>query len=181
MAKIRCAVLGATGVVGQHFLRLLVAHPFFELVAIAASDARTGQPLASARELFENGIPNDFRSLQFDPLEAKVIASKQVRIAFSALPADVAKDIEIQFAEQGTHIFSNAGSYRMDPHVPILIPELNASHLELVQVQQKIRKGFIVTNANCTTTGLTLALAPFRDLGIRKVIVASYQAISGAG
>ena len=179
MEKIRCAVLGATGVVGQHFLRLLQNHPYFQLAAICASDARSGKKLATAKEQVEGGIPEDFKELLFDPIDVDILVSKGIKVAFSALPADVAKDVEIEAAEKGIKIFSNAGAHRMDSNVPILIPEINHPHLDLVKKQGT--EGFIVTNANCTTTGLTMSLLPLLQFGIKRLVVASYQAISGAG
>jgi aspartate-semialdehyde dehydrogenase len=112
-------------------------------------------------------------------MEPEALAKEGVQIAFSGLPADIAKNIEPTLADRGVHIFSNASAFRMDPAVPILIPEVNHNHLALVQ--QQSRKGMIVTNANCTTTGLALSLAPLHSLGIVRLIVASYQAVSGAG
>ncbi len=179
MEKIRCAVLGATGVVGQHFLRLLVDHPYFELVAVCASEMRTGLPLRSAKEQVEGGIPACFGDMLFDPLDVDVLVAKGAKAAFSALPAETATAVEKAAVERGIHVFSNAASYRMAEDVPILIPEVNHPHLDLVRRQST--PGFIVTNANCTTTGLTMALLPIMDFGIRKLVVASYQAISGAG
>ncbi|MBN1465729.1 aspartate-semialdehyde dehydrogenase [candidate division KSB1 bacterium] len=179
MKKVRCAVLGATGVVGQNFLRLLVAHPNFELVAICASDVRVGLKLASAKEQVDGGIPIEFADLVFDPIDVDVLAAKQVQVAFSALPADVAKEVEKEAARRGIKVFSNAGAYRMEKDVPILIPEVNHAHLALVREQDT--PGFIVTNANCTATGLAMALLPIIPFGIRKLVIASYQAISGAG
>ena len=179
MEKVRCAVLGATGVVGQNFLRLLVDHPYFELVAICASDVRIGQKLSTAREQIDGGIPDVFAELVFDPIDVDVLVSKNVQVAFSGLPADVAKEVEKEAAKRGINVFSNAGAYRMEPDVPILIPEINHPHLELVKKQDT--DGFIVTNANCTTTGLTMSLLPLLPFGIQKMVVASYQAISGAG
>lgn len=179
MQKIKCAVLGATGVVGQHFLRLLVDHPYFELAAVCASEARAGLTLGSAKEQVEGGIPRCFSHLVFDPINVDILVEKGVQIAFSALPADTATEIEKKAAGKGICIFSNAGSYRMEPDVPILIPEINHPHLDLVHLQGT--SGFIVTNANCTTTGLAMALLPILPFGIQKLVVASYQAISGAG
>ncbi|MBN1478685.1 aspartate-semialdehyde dehydrogenase [candidate division KSB1 bacterium] len=179
MEKVRCAVLGATGVVGQNFLRLLVDHPYFELAAICASDMRIGQSLKSAKEQIDGGIPKAFADIIFDPIDVGVLVDKKIKIAFSALPADVAKNVEKEAAKQGIKIFSNAGAYRMDKDVPILIPEINHAHLDIVKQQDT--PGYIVTNANCTTTGLTMALLPILPFGIRKMVVASYQAISGAG
>lgn len=181
MEKIRCAVLGATGVVGQHFLKLLVDHPYFELVAVSASDARAGMKLGDVKPLIKDGIPACFANLVFDPMDMNILADRKVRIAFSALPADIAKKVEKEAAAKGIRVFSNASAYRMDPQVPILIPEVNAEHLNLIEQQRKETEGYIVTNANCTTTGLAMALLPIVQFGIKKMIVASYQAISGAG
>lgn len=180
MQKVKCAVLGATGVVGQHFLKLLTGHPYFELAAVSASDARTGKKLQEMKEHIPGGIPAEFKDIVFDPIDdVDLLVSKGVQIVFSALPADVAGTLEKEAATQGIHVFSNASSYRMDKSVPILIPEVNYKHLDLVKEQKT--KGFIVTNANCTTTGLTMALLPIIPMGIKRLIVASYQAISGAG
>ncbi len=179
MQKVKCAVLGATGVVGQNFLRLLVDHPNFELAAICASDARAGLQLGSVKEQVEGGVPAAFSHLVFDPIDVDLLVSKGVKVAFSALPADIAKNVEKQAAQKGLKIFSNAGAYRMDPDVPILIPEINHPHLDLVKEQNS--DGFIVTNANCTTTGLAMSLLPFLAFDPKRLIVASYQAISGAG
>ncbi|MBN1561956.1 aspartate-semialdehyde dehydrogenase [candidate division KSB1 bacterium] len=179
MERVKCAVFGATGVVGQNFLRLLVEHPYFELAAICASDVRIGQKLGSAKEQVVGGIPAPFADLVFDPVDVNVLESKRIEVAFSGLPADVAKEFEKEAARRGIKVFSNAGAYRMDQNVPILIPEINHPHLALVREQET--PGFIVTNANCTATGLTMALLPLLPFGIRKLVVASYQAISGAG
>ena len=179
MQKINCAVLGATGVVGQHFLRLLVDHPNFELVAVMAGDARAGLSLSTVKEQVEGGVPRSFGHLAFDPLDVDTLVGKGVKVAFSALPAETAVKVEKEAASKGIAVFSNAGSYRMEPDVPILIPEINHPHLDLVKAQGT--PGFIVTNATCTTTGLAMALLPIMPFGIRKLVMASYQAISGAG
>ena len=181
MSKVKCAVLGATGVVGQNFLRLLVDHPYFELAAICASDARKGSQLKDAKEVVDGGIPKVFEDMFFDTLDIKNLIDKDVKVAFSALPADTATNIEKDAAKAGIKVFSNASSYRMDPLVPILIPEVNYQQLDIVKLQQKETSGYIVTNANCTTTGLTMAMLPLLDLKIKKLVVASYQAVSGAG
>ncbi len=181
MQKIKCAVLGATGVVGQNFLKLLVDHPYFELTTVCASDARKGQKLGEVKEHVPGGIPATFSELVFEAMDANVLVSRGVEIAFSALPASTATGIERDAAQAGIKVFSNASAYRMAPQVPILIPEINFPHLDIVKNQQKKTKGYIVTNANCTTTGLVLGLAPFLSLKIKKLVVASYQAVSGAG
>jgi len=181
MKKIQCVVLGATGVVGQHFLRLLANHPLFQVAAVCASEGRIGQRLGDVNALIPEGIPAESADLRFSAMDAKSLAGLKVQVAFSALPTDVAKEVEKELAAAGIHVFSNAGAYRMDERVPILIPEVNHPHLALAREQLQHSKGFIITNANCTTTGLTLALLPILPFGIRKLVVASYQAISGAG
>lgn len=179
MEKLPVAVLGATGMVGQYFLHLLHDHPWFEVAAVCASDARIGQPLGEVPPLHPAGMAPALADLCFTPLEADALAGQGVRIAFSGLPAEIAQRIEPALADRGIHVFSNASAFRMDPLVPILIPEINPDHLELVRRQSY--RGKIVTNANCTSTGLALSLAPLAPLGIRRLIVASYQAVSGAG
>ncbi len=179
MQKVKCAVLGATGVVGQNFLRLLVDHPYFELDAICASEARIDQTLSTVKEQIPGGVPPVFGDMTFDPINVDMLVEKGIKVAFSGLPADVAMDIEKEAAKRGINVFSNAGAYRMEKDVPVLIPEINHAHLDLVKEQET--DGFIVTNANCTTTGLTMSLLPILPFGIKKLVVASYQAISGAG
>jgi aspartate-semialdehyde dehydrogenase len=181
MKKIQCVVLGATGVVGQHFLRLLAGHPLFQVAVVCASEGRIGQRMGDVKPLIPDGIPLEVADLRFDPMDAKTLLAKKVQVAFSALPSDVAKEVEKDLAAAGIHIFSNAGAYRMHENVPILIPEVNYPHLALAREQMQNSKGFIITNANCTTTGLALALLPLAPFNIRKLVVASYQAISGAG
>ena len=124
--KVKCAVLGATGVVGQHFLKSLVDHPYFDLIAVCASEGRVGQKLGDAKSLVPDGIPTCFGDIVFDSMDMDLLSSKGVQVAFSALPADIAKDLEKKAAFNGINVFSNAGTYRMDAHVPILIPEINA-------------------------------------------------------
>ncbi|MBD3385704.1 aspartate-semialdehyde dehydrogenase [candidate division KSB1 bacterium] len=181
MEKMNCAVLGATGVVGQNFLRLLQEHPYFELKSVCASDSRIGEKLGYVRELIPGGIPPVFAPLEFDPMRMDILKKKDIRVVFSALPADIAVNVEMEAAKRGMAVFSNAGAYRMDPQIPILIPEINADHLDLVKQQQKKYPGFIITNANCTTTGLALSLLPLAGFNIEELIVSSYQAISGSG
>jgi len=181
MKKIQCVVLGATGVVGQHFLRMLAGHPLFQVAAVCASEGRIGQRLGDVKALIPEGIPEEVADLTFVAMEVKTLLAKKIQVAFSALPTDVAREVEKDLSIAGIHVFSNASAYRMDEHVPILIPEVNYPHLTLAREQMQSSKGFIITNANCTTTGLALALLPLLPFGIRKLVMASYQAISGAG
>ena len=179
----KVAVLGATGMMGQTFVRLLVNHPWFQVGAVAASDRNVGRTYMdtispSAAIPFNNGV----RGLQVvEPLPKAVDDSD---IVFSALPSEVAGPIEEEFARAGFPVFSNAASHRMDPHVPLLNPEVNGSHGNLIDEQKRQKKwdGCIVTNPNCTTAILTLSLKPLQDkFGLEKVIVSSMQAVSGAG
>ncbi len=179
----KVAVLGATGMMGQTFLRLLSHHPWFEVSAVAASDRNLGK---TYRESIPSqtgvGLNDHMESLQV--VEPKPRAMDDPDIVFSALPADVAGPIEEEFAQAGLPVFSNASSHRMDPYVPLLNAEVNGDHSILLEEQKRAKKrdGFIVTNPNCTTTILTLSLKPLQDrFGLQTVIVSSMQAVSGAG
>jgi aspartate-semialdehyde dehydrogenase len=182
MNPIPVAILGATGSVGQRFISLLDNHPWFKVVALAASDRSVGQTYGAAcRWVLSEPMPDWARDMTLLPAEPGVIDSK---IVFSALPADLAKDLEPQFAKAGFAVCSNASSYRRDEDVPLLLPEVNAEHIALVRQQRKNRgwSGAILTNPNCTSTGLTIALKALQDaFGLQKVFVVSLQALSGAG
>ena len=183
MKKIRCAIAGATGIVGQNFIRLLHNHPNFELASICAGDARIGQEFGKTIPFVQTPLPTDILRMPLDAMDIETLRKREIAVVFSALPADIANSFEIQAANAGLAVFSNASAHRMDADVPILIPEINADHLQLVELQKKrfTNGGFIVTNANCTTTGLVLALAPLLDLDLYEIVIASYQALSGAG
>ena len=182
MNKLPVAVLGATGSVGQRFVQLLENHPWFELVAMTGSDRSQGRPYAEACHWVLTG--------SMPELAAKMIVRSSepdhlpVKIAFSALPASRAKEIEPGFANAGICVCSNASAHRWEVDVPLLLPEVNADHLGLVNTQRQNRgwKGCIVTNPNCTSTGLTVTLKALDDaFGISRAVVVSLQAISGAG
>ena len=181
MSKIKVAVLGATGAVGQRFVQLLDNHPWFEVTALTGSDRTVGQLYGDAcRWVLDRPMPDYARAMKIVPTEPGLAAA----IVFSALPADQAKSIEPAFAQAGHGVCSNASSYRMDDDVPLLIPEVNPDHIALIKVQQAKRgwSGFIATNPNCTSTGFTIAFRPLLDaFGIRKAFVVSMQALSGAG
>lgn len=181
--RLKVAVLGATGAVGQRFVELLSSHPWFELARLAASDRSAGKPYreASAWRL-PAPIADDLASTTVTDMEP----DGEIDMAFSALTAEVAPEIEMAWAKAGVPVFSNAKSYRMEPDVPLLIPEINADHLAILDYQKSARefpgKGFIVTNANCSTTVLAMALAPIeRAFGLERLTVVTLQAISGAG
>ena len=182
MAKIPVGVLGATGLVGQRLIVLLAEHPWFQISALAASDNSVGKKYAAAvKWQLSNEIPQLVREMEVQPCEPARVSA---RLIFSALPSDVAGEIEVGFASAGAIVSSNASAHRMDEDVPLVIPEVNADHLDLIPRQQAGRKwsGFIICNANCSTIHLTLALKPLADcFGLTRVAVTTMQAISGAG
>ena len=183
--RIPVAVLGATGMVGQRFIELLQGHPWFELVALAASERRAGRAYAEVAQwrLAGSAVPDSVASLPVTACRPDALPA-DVKIVFSALPAEVAGEIEADFARAGLAVFSNAKNYRMEPDVPLLIPEVNAGHAAALNEQRKRRgwSGSIVTNANCSATPLVMALKPLQQaFGVRKVMVTTLQAISGAG
>jgi aspartate-semialdehyde dehydrogenase len=173
-------VLGATGVVGQQFVSRLAAHPWFNLTWLAASERSEGKTYRSVAP-WRLGTPIP------DAAATRVVEAcapgRGPRVVFSGLDASVAGEIEGAFAAAGHIVVSNARNFRMDPLVPLLIPEINADHLQLLgeQRSQKNWPGVIVTNPNCSTIVLALALAPLRPFGIRAVVVSTMQAVSGAG
>src|SRR6202166_352037 len=161
--KWRAGVVGATGVVGQRLVKLLSGHPWFELTEVAASERSSGKSYAEAvRWHLDGPIPHAARSLVVKSLDP----SLDCDFVFSALDSSVAGAAEEDFARAGYPVVSNSKNHRMDSDVPLLIPEVNASHLEAIPVQQKHRgydSGFIVTNPNCSTAGLVLVLKPLAD------------------
>jgi aspartate-semialdehyde dehydrogenase len=179
--RVPVAVLGATGAVGQTFIRLLDGHPFFEVTEVAASERSAGRPYREAMSWHEGELPAGVADLTVVPCEP---ASVTARVVFSALDSSVAGGVEQQFAEAGAIVLSNAKNHRMDPDVPLVIPEVNANHLCLLDAQKKNRgwDGGIVTNANCAVTVATVALAPLHaEFGLKTVIATTLQAVSGAG
>jgi aspartate-semialdehyde dehydrogenase len=180
-AKIPVTVLGATGTVGQKFVHLLAEHPWFELAAVAASSASAGKPYGEVVRWREpTALPDRIAALTVQPCTPPLAGP----IAFSALDAEVAGPIEEAFARAGALVVTNARNHRMDPDVPLLVPEANADHLVLIDRQQAARgwPGAILANPNCSTAGLVLALAPLHQaFGIEKVFVSTMQAVSGAG
>lgn len=179
--RLPIAILGATGLVGQRLVQLLAEHPWFEIRALAASDNSVGKRYAdAARWHLGSDMPTAVRQMVVEPCEPRFDAA----IVFSALPSDVAGEIEEAFANAGYLVSSNASSHRMDADVPLVIPEVNPEHLELIRTQQARRKarGAIICNPNCSTIHLTLALKPLAArFGLRRVIVTTLQALSGAG
>jgi aspartate-semialdehyde dehydrogenase len=176
--KIPVAILGATGSVGQRFIELLAHHPWFEIVAVAASERSVGKRYKDAVNwLVASPMPASIANMEVKACAPNLPCS----IVFSGLDSSVAGDIESSFAQAGYIVHSNARNHRMQPDVPLLVPEVNGDHLDLIQ-QQKHGKGKIITNPNCSTIGLTIALKPLQDaFGLDIVTVVTMQAVSGAG
>jgi len=178
LSKIKVAVLGATGSVGQKFIQLLENHPFFELAELGASDRSAGKKYKDAVNWFmDTPIPAGVKDLVVKNCEPPL----ESRIVFSGLDSSVAGEIETAFAKAGYIVVSNSRNHRFDPDVPLLIPEVNGDHLQLLRVQN-YDGGAIVTNPNCSTIGMVMALKPLHDrFGVKKVNVVTMQALSGAG
>ncbi len=180
--KFKVAVIGATGAVGQVFMWMLSDHPWFELSYVTASAARVGQKYAATVHwVMPFEMPEVLRDMEVREFNFEAMKKEGVQIVFSALPAAVAREAEPQMRANGFYVFSNAAAMRYDKDVPILIPETNSEQLELIRNQGYPQTGFCVTNANCVTTGLAMALAPLRKFGIKTITINSYQSVSGAG
>ena len=178
--KIEVGVLGATGMVGQEFITFLQNHQWFEMKWAGASDRSAGKKYRDATNWRLDGVmPDTVADLTVE--ESK--PGNAPKLLFSAMDASVATEIERAFAEAGHIVVSNSRNHRMELDVPLLVPEANPDHLQLIPVQQRNRgwKGQIVTNPNCSTAVLALALAPLKRFGIARVIVSTMQAVSGAG
>jgi aspartate-semialdehyde dehydrogenase len=176
--KISVGILGATGSVGQKFIALLADHPWFEITEVAASEKSSGKKYKDAVNwVLTTPLPK--KIAEYTVKECK--PGLDCRIAFSGLDSSVAGEIELAFAKSGYIVVSNSKNHRMDKDVPLLVPEINHEHLELIN-SQRFGKGFIVTNPNCSTIGLVLALKPLHDIfGLENVNVVTMQALSGAG
>jgi aspartate-semialdehyde dehydrogenase len=180
MDAIEVGVLGATGVVGQRFVSGLARHPWFRCTWLAASERSEGKTYKSvAPWRLSMPIPGD----SADRIVEACVPGRGPKVVFSGLDASVAGEIECAFATAGHIVVSNARNFRMDPLVPLLIPEVNSDHLTLLDEQRRQKKwqGAIVTNPNCSTIVLAMALAPLRQFNIRGVVVSTMQAVSGAG
>ena len=178
---INVGVLGATGAVGQRFVELLADHPWFNLTTLAASERSANKPYEKVVNWrLDTPFPEKIGKLKVTPTSPK--GMKDVDLVFSALPAEIATDVESEFAAAGIAVCSNASSHRMEPDIPLVVPEVNPDHLGLIDVQRdKGCDGFIVTNPNCSTIIMVMALAPLSKFGFTDVRVATMQAISGAG
>jgi len=180
MQKIEVGILGATGTVGQRFVQLLENHPWFELRWLAASDRSAGKRYREACSWQLEGAPP---AAAADRIVEECTPGKGPKLVFSSMASSLAADIEREFAAAGHIVVSNSSHYRMTPDVPLLVPEINPDHLGLLPAQQRERgwQGALVTNPNCAAVVLVMPLAALRPFGIRKVIVTTFQAVSGAG
>jgi aspartate-semialdehyde dehydrogenase len=175
------AVLGATGAVGQAFIRALDGHPWFDLIEVGASERSAGKSYRDAAKWLEGTLPPAVGALQVKACTPEAITAP---VVFSALDSGVAGEVEPAFARAGRLVLSNAKNYRMAPDVPLVIPEVNGDHLALLRHQRSVRgwSGGIVTNANCAVTVIAAALAPLhRTFGVRQLFATTMQAVSGAG
>lgn len=182
MKKYRVGILGATGTVGQRFVQLLENHPQFEITALAASDRSAGKPYSEACAWkLAGAMPAYVKEIVVEAIAPPLDCD----LVFSSLPTNVARETEEAFARAGYPVISNSSAYRMDEDVPLLIPEINAEHLGLIEIQQQRRgfgAGFIITNPNCSVVSFAPPLAALnRRFGVESVMVTTLQAISGAG
>lgn len=179
--KLAVGILGATGIVGQRFIQMLEHHPWFEVAWLAASDRSEGRPYAeAARWRLKTAIPDRVAKMTVSP----ATPNGAPKIIFAALDAAIAKELEPQFAAAGCAVVSNSSALRMQSDVPLVIPEVNADHIRLIDTQswRTQNGGFAVTNPNCSAIGLVLALAPLhRRFGLETVMAVTMQAVSGAG
>ncbi len=175
MEKIRVSILGATGIVGSKFIEILNSHPYFEINRLYASENSAGKKLSEVLKIGGYGIKEDILEQRIESLDGSVTKDDS-ELFFSSLPTDVALKYEKELSESGKKVITNSSAFRMHQETPILIPEVNYDHINLVRGKE----GFIIANGNCSTIGLVLSLAPIKNL-IREVVVTTEQSISGAG
>jgi aspartate-semialdehyde dehydrogenase len=184
MKKLNVGILGATGMVGQRFIRGLEDHPWFEIGCLSASEKSAGKSYKEAAKWYLTGdIPEEAAKTRVAGMDPKIIDEYGLDLVFSSIPSEVAREVEGAFARK-IPVFSNTKTYRMDEDVPLVIAEVNPEQYDLIKAQRKNRgwKGFIVTNGNCSTIGLALPLKPIMDdFGLDWVNVTTMQALSGAG
>ncbi|MBN2329014.1 MAG: aspartate-semialdehyde dehydrogenase [Candidatus Omnitrophica bacterium] len=184
MSKKKAAILGATGAAGQQFVEALKDHPWFEIAGLYASERSEGKPYGVAAKWFTSSpLQEDIAAMTVGNVEKAIHDVDQYDLFFSALPSGLSKEVEGLFAEHKP-VISTASGYRYEDDVPILVPEVNAPHSELIKIQQEKRgwKGFVVPGPNCTTMGLIISLKPiYEKFGVKSVFMTSMQALSGAG
>ncbi len=185
MERRSVGILGATGTVGQRFVQLLASHPWFEITWLAASDRSAGKPYGEAcRWKLDTPMPKRIAEMVVQANTPEGSNTEVPRIVFAALDADIARDLEPKFAAAGCAVISNSSAFRMAHDIPLVIPEVNPTHLELLEEQgwRKESGGYMVANGNCSAIGLVLALKPLEDrFGIESLFVSTMQAVSGAG
>jgi aspartate-semialdehyde dehydrogenase len=179
--KYPIGILGATGMVGQRYIQLLENHPWFEVVWLAASDRSSGKTYGEAAKWrLDTPLPERIARMTVAPAEPEGAP----KVIFASVDATIARELEPRFAAAGCAVVSNSSAFRMTPNVPLVIPEVNAEHLHLIEEQssRKLSGGYIVTNSNCSAMGLVIALKPIEErFGIEQIIVTTMQAVSGAG
>ena len=179
--KIPIGILGATGMVGQRYIQLLEDHPWFEVAWLAASDRSSGKPYGEAAKWrLDTPLPDRIARMPVSPAEP----AGAPHVIFASVDAGIARELEPRFAAAGCAVLSNSSAFRMTPNVPLVIPEVNADHLHLIEEQpsRKTSGGYMVTNPNCSTIGLVMALKPLEEkFGIEQIFVSTMQAVSGAG
>ncbi|MGA2206125.1 MAG: aspartate-semialdehyde dehydrogenase [Terracidiphilus sp.] len=179
--KYPIGILGATGMVGQRYIQLLENHPWFEVAWLAASDRSSGKPYGEAAKWrLDTPLPERVAKMVVSPAEPDAAP----KILFASVDAAIASEMEPRFAAAGCAVISNSSAFRMAPNVPLVLPEVNADHLQMIEEQpwRKASGGFIVTNSNCSAMGLVLALKPVEErFGIEQIFVTTMQAVSGAG
>ncbi|MFB3888495.1 MAG: aspartate-semialdehyde dehydrogenase [Candidatus Bathyarchaeia archaeon] len=183
-SKRKVAILGATGAVGQRFIQLLQGHPWFSIEVLAASERSAGKKYRDACNwVMETDLPKDIANMTVaDTTVEAVEKAGDVDIVFSSLPGDLAGPVEAEFAALFP-VFSKASAHRMEKDVPLIVPEVNPEHYELIPIQQKNHrwKGFIATDPNCSTIQLAMTLKPLMAFGLKQIVVSTMQALSGAG
>jgi aspartate-semialdehyde dehydrogenase len=185
MERRNVGILGATGMVGQRFIQLLGNHPWFNITWLAASDRSAGKTYGEAcKWKLDTPLPKHIAEMVVQPNTPEGCSGELPKIIFAALDADIAKELEPRFAAAGCAVISNSSAFRMAPDVPLVVPEVNADHLDMIAQQSWRREtgGYIVTNPNCSAIGLVLALKPLEErFGIESLFVSTMQAVSGAG
>jgi len=188
MERRKVGILGATGMVGQRFIQLLSNHPWFEIAWLAASDRSAGKTYGDAcRWKLDTPLPKHIAAMTMQPNVPEGTVGELPKIIFAALDADIARELEPRFAAAGCAVISNSSAFRMTPDVPLVVPEVNSDHLALIEAQASRKEnggkgGYIVTNPNCSTIGLVMALKPLEErFGVESVFVSTMQAVSGAG
>ena len=179
--KYPIGILGATGMVGQRYIQLLEKHPWFQIAWLAASDRSSGKTYGEAAKWrLDTPLPERIANTTVAPADPEGAP----KVIFSSVDSPIARELEPKFAAAGCAVLSNSSAFRMTPNVPLVIPEINAEHLHLIEEQpsRATSRGYLVTNPNCSTIGLVMALKPLQErFGIEKIFVSTMQAVSGAG